>query len=169
MLYNDRARANSFGTDAERYDRARPTYPAALVDDLVADKPSRVLDVGCGTGIASRLLTERGCKVVGIEPDEWMVAIARGHGIEVELGTLESWEPASRRFDLVVSAQAWHWVHPSVGSAKAASALTPGGRIGLFWNVGVLPADLKSAIDAAYEQHAPGLDEYSVLLARTFQ
>ena len=42
--------------------------------------------------------------------------------------------------------------------------LLPGGRIGLFWNVGVLPPELKLAIDAVYEQYASGLDRYSVLL-----
>ena len=55
MLYQDRQRAESFGNDALRYDRARPTYPTALVDDLLAGRPGdqlRVLDVGCGTGKA---------------------------------------------------------------------------------------------------------------------
>src|ERR1019366_3608845 len=56
VLHMDRKRANSFGAEAERYDRARPTYPQALVDELVARHPTRVLDVGCGTGIAARLL-----------------------------------------------------------------------------------------------------------------
>lgn len=55
-LHQDRARAQSFGTDAARYDRARPSYPAALVDALLEEKADRVLDVGCGTGKAARLL-----------------------------------------------------------------------------------------------------------------
>ena len=44
--------AESFGADAERYDRARPAYPDALVARIVASMPGpEVLDVGCGTGI----------------------------------------------------------------------------------------------------------------------
>jgi SAM-dependent methyltransferase len=52
VIHRDRRRALSFGEDAAQYDRARPTYPAALVDDLMRGAPTRVLDVGCGTGIA---------------------------------------------------------------------------------------------------------------------
>jgi SAM-dependent methyltransferase len=48
--------AESFGSEAERYDRARPSYPGEMVDRIVAGSPGPgVLDVGCGTGIAARL------------------------------------------------------------------------------------------------------------------
>lgn len=51
--------AESFGSDADRYDRARPRYPDALVDRIVAGAPRsgrnpEILDVGCGTGIVAR-------------------------------------------------------------------------------------------------------------------
>ena len=59
-LYADRSRAESFGSVAEQYDRYRPSYPAALIDDLVAPRPADVLDVGCGTGKAAVLLAARG-------------------------------------------------------------------------------------------------------------
>src|SRR5581483_897784 len=61
--------AESFGVDAERYDRTRPHYPAALVDRIVAASPGReVLDVGAGTGISSRQFQAAGCAVLGVEP-----------------------------------------------------------------------------------------------------
>lgn len=60
VLYQDRDRAGSFGEDAKQYDRARPGYPASLIDDLFAGNPHVVLDVGCGTDIAGRLLVDRG-------------------------------------------------------------------------------------------------------------
>jgi SAM-dependent methyltransferase len=65
-----------------------------------------VLDVGCGTGIASRLSVDRGCQVIGVEPDPRMAAVGRRHGLIVEEAAFEQWEPGSRRFDLLVSAQA---------------------------------------------------------------
>ena len=52
-LHHDRGRAESFGSSAERYDRYRPSYPDALIDDLARLRPATVLDVGCGTGKVS--------------------------------------------------------------------------------------------------------------------
>jgi ubiquinone/menaquinone biosynthesis C-methylase UbiE len=62
-LHLDRARAESFGLMAEEYDRYRPTYPDALIDDLAALQPGQVLDVGRGTGKAAVALTGRGLSV----------------------------------------------------------------------------------------------------------
>src|SRR5258708_16201220 len=61
--------AESFGSDAERYDRARPNYPGALVERIVAASPGLdVLDVGCGTGIAARQFQAAGRRVLGVDP-----------------------------------------------------------------------------------------------------
>jgi SAM-dependent methyltransferase len=163
VQHHDRRRASSFGDDAEQYDRARPTYPADLVGHLMRDNPKMVVDAGCGTGIASRLFIRRGCRVIGVEPDPRMAEIARRHGLSVEDDHFEEWDPAGRRFDLVVSGQAWHWVDPVRGASKAGETLRPGGRIGVFWNRGQLPDGLRSALDTAYRQLAPWLGhEYSL-------
>lgn len=166
MLHRDRVRAGSFGNDAERYDRSRPSYPQALADDLVSGLGTspRVLDVGCGTGIAARLFVARGCTVLGVEPDARMARVARRHGVEVEAGTFEQWEPGGRQFDLLVAGQSWHWVEPDRGAAKAAAVLRAGGRVGLFWNQSLLPAALRRELSAVYRELAPGLDGRSVAL-----
>ena len=164
MLHEDRRRAESFGADAERYDRARPSYPAEMVDELLAGKPARVLDVGCGTGKVARLFPSRGCDVLGVEPDSRMAGVARAHGIPVEVATFEAWDPTHRMFDLVVSGQAWHWVDPSVGPRKAAAILPPGGRLAIFWNRGRPDAETKAALDEAYLRFAPALAKESVPL-----
>lgn len=156
-LHANRARALAFGGIAEQYDRARPSYPPALVDTLMTWAPHDVLDVGCGTGKASRLLIDRGCTVLGVEPDASMAAIARGHGVTVEDGTFEHWDPRERTFDLVMSGQAWHWVEPVAGAAKAAAVLRPGGHLAVFWNRGRNAPDLGAALDAVYERLAPSL------------
>jgi SAM-dependent methyltransferase len=168
VLFQDRSRAESFGADAERYDRARPTYPDELIDlvlnGLAPDRPVEVLDVGCGTGIAGRLFTARGCRVLGVEPDARMAAVARGHGLRVEEGTFETWAPDSRTFDVVISGQAWHWVDPVEGAERAADVLRPGGHIALFWNLGRPPAEVTVAFTEVYDRYTGDLDKYSVLL-----
>jgi SAM-dependent methyltransferase len=169
VLYEDRERADSFGANAERYDRARPSYPAELVDALLADQPQLVLDVGCGTGIASRLFIARGCRVLAVEPDSRMAAVARRSGIEVEISRFEDWDAAGRTFDLLISGQAWHWVDPVAGAAKAAVALRPGGRIGLFWNWASQRPAVKAALDDVYARIGEGIDKHSVLLGNPSQ
>ncbi len=165
-LYQDRRRASSFGDDAEEYDRVRPRYPDALVDELVLEHPQAVLDVGCGTGIVARLLMARGCDVLGLEPDPRMAEVARRLGVTVEAGTIEDWDAAERRFDLLTAGQAWHWVEPRRGAAKALEVLRPGGRIGLFWNQAHPDVSVRPALDAAYARFAPELATSSVLLGR---
>lgn len=153
MDEHEQRRAGSFGEDAAAYDRARPSYPAALLDDLLRGREpasTGVLDVGCGTGKAARLFAERGCRVLGVEPDARMARIARGHGLDVEVSPFESWDPAGRTFDIVVSAQAWHWVDQEVGSRAAAAVLVPGGRLAVFWNMLEHEPSLREALQAVY-------------------
>ncbi|HEX3509792.1 MAG TPA: methyltransferase domain-containing protein [Solirubrobacteraceae bacterium] len=164
LLHRDRRRAESFGVEADRYDRVRPGYPEALVAQLLAPDVHTVLDVGCGTGIAGRMFLAAGCEVLGIEPDARMAAVARRHGLAVELTKFEAWEPAGRSFDLTVSGQAWHWVDPDAGAAKAAEALRPGARLAVFWNLGSLPQDLLDELRGVYARLAPSVESYAVLL-----
>lgn len=164
MLFADRSRAESFGAVAELYDRVRPSYPPALLDDLLSDGAVHVLDVGCGTGIAGALLDARGCTVAGVEIDERMAALARAKGLEVEVAKFESWADRGRRFDLIVSGQAWHWIEPRAGAVKAARLVRPGGRIGLFWNLGDPAPEVRDRLAPVYARLEPELEEYSVVL-----
>lgn len=84
--HHHRREAESFGADAERYDRSRPTYPESLVQRIIAASPGRqVLDVGCGTGIEARQFQAAGCNVLGVDPDARMAEYARHTGAEVEV------------------------------------------------------------------------------------
>ncbi|MEU4407875.1 class I SAM-dependent methyltransferase [Streptosporangium sp. NPDC023963] len=155
-LHRHRQVAESFGVDAERYDRTRPRYPDAMVDRIVAACPGPgVLDVGCGTGIEARQFQAAGCEVLGVEPDARMADFARRGGVEVEVATFEAWDPAGRMFDAVVAGTAWHWVDPVAGAAKAARVLRPGGRLAAFWHVFQLPPGLAEDFAAVYRRVVP--------------
>jgi SAM-dependent methyltransferase len=167
--------AESFGSDPERYDRARPRYPDAMVQAIVAATPGPdVLDVGCGTGISARQFQAAGCKVLGVDVDERMAEFARGRELDVEVAAFEAWDPAGRTFDAVVAGQTWHWVDPVAGAAHAARALRTGGRLALFWNVFDPSPEVAAIFAAVYRQVMPDwnpwarspLDAYAALFTK---
>jgi SAM-dependent methyltransferase len=156
----------SFGSVAELYDRARPSYPAALVDDVLALAPSpRVLEVGAGTGKATVLFAARGAQVLALEPDPEMAAVARRNAagydaVEVVETEFEQWE-APEPFGALISAQAWHWIAPEVRYARARAALLDGGLLAVFWNRPDWDrCALRDEIDEVYRDidlmHSPG-------------
>jgi SAM-dependent methyltransferase len=155
-LHKARPMAESFGTDAQGYDRARPGYPDALVAQIVAASPGlEVLDVGCGTGIAARQFQAAGCTVLGVDPDARMAEFARARGLPVEVATFEAWDPAGRTFDTVIAAQSWHWIDPFTGAAKAAQMLRPRGRLAIFSHVYEPPIEVAEPFAAAYRRVVP--------------
>jgi len=156
-----------FGEVAELYERARPSYPAELIDDVLelagAGSVSEAVDVGCGTGKASVLLAERGVRGVGVEPDPAMAAIARrnlaGHtGWEVVLSGFEEWAGPEAAFDLVTAAQSWHWVGLDARMRRAHFVLRSGGWLALWWNVLIGEDEpLREPLDEVYRRLAPTL------------
>ena len=162
----DPERRLAFGSVADLYDRARPSYPSALVDDVLefagAGPGDRALEVGAGTGKATTLFAERGLRILALEPSHEMAVIARRRlaaheGVMIEETEFERWLP-QRRFKLLFSGQAWHWVEPEVRYARAREALVERGALAVFWNRprwGSSP--LREELDDAYTRTAPEL------------
>jgi SAM-dependent methyltransferase len=129
-----------FGEIAEEYERHRPSYPPELIDRIMtitgAEAGDNALEIGAGTGKATRLLLARGLHVTALEPSPSMAAVARREapGATVVETGFEDWTLQPRRFALVVAAQSWHWVDADIGPSKAADALRPGGWIAMIWN-----------------------------------
>jgi trans-aconitate methyltransferase len=112
----------TFGEDAELYDRVRPTYPPDLYDDIaeLLGNPDqvRVLEIGSGTGLATAPMVERGWSVTAVElsPDMARVAQAKLPDVEVIVADFDSWVLPAASYDLVISATAFHWLDRRPGS-----------------------------------------------------
>lgn len=132
-----RAHATSFGAAAAAYERGRPGYPPQAIDWLLPPGAARVLDLGAGTGKLARQLRDRGLDVIAVEPSDGMREQLRAAvpGVAVLAGTAEQIPLPGRSVDAVLVAQAWHWVDPAVAVPEVARVLTPGGRLGLLWNI----------------------------------
>ena len=130
------ARARSFGTVADAYERARPGYPDDAVRWLAGDVPCDVVDLGAGTGKLTRSLVAHGHRVTAVEPSAEMLAQLRTAvpgAIPLE-GTGEAIPLPDSCADVVTAAQAFHWFDKPVALREIARVLRPGGRVGLVWN-----------------------------------
>ena len=144
--------ATTFDTAAELYARVRPSYPEPLFADLalltgLTTADTEVVEIGPGTGQATRGLLSRGWKVTGIEPGPELAAVARrelaGLGdVEIIVSPFEHWDSGQRSgYDLVFAATSWHWLDPGVAYPRAAELLRPGGHLAVVATEHVLPDD----------------------------
>src|SRR5579859_7099207 len=127
----------SFDQVAEIYDDIRPSYPAALFDYLFDRLPARpcIVEVGPGTGQATRDLLRRGAVVYAIEIGPAMAAKLRANlpsrDLQVTIGDFEEVDVPDRGMDAVFSATAYHWVSAAAQRDRPATILKPGGVISI--------------------------------------
>ncbi|QLE56283.1 class I SAM-dependent methyltransferase [Nostoc sp. TCL26-01] len=140
-----------FSDRAENYVKYRPSYPAAAIDIILAGLSSQIVaaDVGAGTGISSRLLAERGVKVIAIEPNAAMRGVAASHPlVEFRGGTAEATQLLDNSVDLVTCFQAFHWFSPEPTLQEFHRILKPSGRLAVVWN----NRDQEDALTAEYSR-----------------
>jgi SAM-dependent methyltransferase len=159
----------TFDDVAQLYDQARPGYPEALYDDVIAlsgiPPGGRILEIGCGTGQATLPLARRGYGILAVEMGAHLAAVARAKlapypRVAVHTGAFEEWPLEADAFDLAIAATAFHWIDPAVAFPKTAAALRPGGAIALFWNLHVRGETSQAFFDAVqevYQREAPEL------------
>jgi len=148
-------RALSFGSAAAAYEQFRPGYPGELVDEVLsyAGRPVRTaLEIGAGTGKATRAFAGRGMAVTATEPDPAMLAELRKHvpeTVETVRGAFEEL-PLTTTYDLVFAAAALHWTNPDGRWARVAGLLNPGGVFASFGGQMFLAdAAVEEAVQAA--------------------
>ena len=155
-------RRRTFDGVAEVYHSIRPGYPAALFDDLFARLPADpfLLEVGPGTGQATRDLLARGARVHAIELGPALAAALRRElpsaRLEIEVGDFELAPAVEAAFDGVCSASAYHWIDPVQQRDRPATLLRPGGVLAVVGLVQVDAPEDRGFFDAAqpiYERH----------------
>ena len=157
-------RGQSFGEAPALYDRFRPSYPRQIMETIVAGTGHRpVLEIGAGTGKATKALVALGRQVHALEPDLRMAAVldlnCRHHGgVEIVPHPLETAPLVPESYELAVAAQSWHWIDPMVGYDLVASALMPEGRLALVWHTPRPRQGLfGEALGQLYARMAPGM------------
>lgn len=147
------------------YDRIRPRYPHALFDDLFALLPTRphILEVGPGTGQATRDLLSRGATVHAIEIGPAMAEKLRQvlptRDLTVSVGNFERVPIEKSTYDCVLSATAYHWIEPNAQLNRPADLLKRAGLIAIIDLVQVdSPNDrgFFSAAQPIYERYGEG-------------
>lgn len=130
-------RALSFGVVAAAYERFRPGYPVKLFDTVMAyaGQPVRAaLEIGAGTGKATRLFAAQGVPLTATEPDAAMLAELRKHvpaNVRTLRAALEDLRPGES-YGLVYAAAALHWTDPESRWSRLAALLEPGGVFASF-------------------------------------
>ncbi|MEU4625083.1 class I SAM-dependent methyltransferase [Actinoplanes sp. NPDC023801] len=130
-------RAVSFGAVAETYERFRLGYPDELIDLVMAyaDRPIRTaLEIGAGTGKATRLFARPPIAVTATDPDENMLVELRKHvpaQVRAVRAAFEDLTPGTS-YDLVYAAAALHWTKPEGRWSRMAGLMAPGGVLASF-------------------------------------
>lgn len=133
----------AFGADPGGYDRARPPYPDWVFERLAETaglgSGAAVLEIGAGTGAATRALLARGADpLVAVEPDarsaDFLLKSASSPALKVRCEPFETAELPAAAFDLAASFTAFHWLDEASALARIAAALKPGGWWAACWN-----------------------------------
>lgn len=132
-----------FNQTADYYDRYRPSYPRDIIDTIVKEAKiqtgSKLLEIGAGSGKATELFSDRGFDILCIEPGNELVKIGNkrfeGNTIRFESARFEEYNLSFQSYDVIFSAQAFHWVPQPIGYEKCAYTLKENGFLALFWNM----------------------------------
>lgn len=182
----------TFNSAASLYEEMRPSYPNELINDVVAlsqiPNNGHILEVGCGTGKATKLFAAQGYNMICLDIGPDLLAVAQEQlkslsNVSFTLSAFEDWQ-SNQTFDLVVSATAFHWISPNVRFIKAWDVLTPQGALATFNNHHTKKNEgFFSEVQSIYDQHyirpnrprlvssdapEPGIDKFQDPIRRTY-
>lgn len=132
-----------FSDRVSSYVKYRPSYPAEAIDTIerlaCPNQPTRIADIGSGTGIISELLLDRGHTVFCVEPNQAMreaaeLQLGASPNFHSVNGQSEATKLADNSTDLIVAAQAFHWFDLKPTKTEFKRILTSEGKLALIWN-----------------------------------
>jgi len=157
----------TFNTAAQDYETCRPSYPQALVQDVIdlsgIPANGEILEIGCGTGRATRLFAERGYRMVCLDLGQDLIEVAKStlqdaDNVTFILTEFEDFEPAGFTFDLIIAATSFHWISPDAQYIRTAALLKPTGALAVFRHRHVgQDQGFFAEVQRVYEACAPSL------------
>ena len=155
----------TFDTVVSKYEKMRPGYAPELYQTIFDYAPigedSRVVEVGSGSGQATKPVLDTGCQLTAVEYGENLSELLKENfkeypNLTVMTGKFEDMTFAENAYDLVFSATAFHWIPEETGYRKVFSMLRQGGAFARFANhpcISRKDTALAQAIEAAYDKY----------------
>ena len=157
----------TFDAFPELYHQMRPLYPQPLIEDVIKlsgiSNRGKILEIGCGTGKATEQFASLGYHIIGLDIGNDLAAVAarnlaKYENVTIQITSYEDWDPADKRFDLVMAATSFHWVDPDVRLHKTANVLNPSGALAVFWNNHIgFEEGFTDAVRPLYRKCAPSM------------
>lgn len=125
--------ADRFIGFADIYENSRPMAPAhaiEIITDYLGKTPETVVDLGCGTGLSTRAWENKCDRVIGIEPSEDMLNIAKaksGSNASFIKSYSDNTGLADNSVDVVFCSQSFHWMNPCDTLSEVNRILRKGG------------------------------------------
>lgn len=134
--------STKFDLAADYYDKYRPGYPDELIEKIISEsgvtRESNILEIGAGSGKATEQFVKKGLPMICIEPGENLVAKGKKkfafNDVIYHQSRFENWHGQDNYYDLILSAQAFHWVQQPEGYEKCARILKDDKKLAIFWN-----------------------------------
>lgn len=143
-------RSPDFGRTAAYFARFRPPMPEEFFAELarrgVGLPGQRLVDLGCGTGLAARRFAQGGSLVTGVDPSAELIAEARRLdaeaqvSIEYQVAAAEDTGLRDASFDVLTAFTSWHYFDHDRALAEARRILKPRGRLAAAWYYWIVTA-----------------------------
>ena len=131
-VQDDKINSNRFLGFARLYENSRPTIPDSVCDivlNYLENKPSQIVDLGCGTGLSTMAWIDKCDNIIGIDPNEEMLSIAKQKSKDISFikAYSDNTTLPDNSTDIVICSQSFHWMNPTDTLAEVNRILKPNG------------------------------------------